>query len=258
MVDSSPAVAGGIVYVGSEDNKTYALNATNGNLIWSYKTGGPVYSSPAVVGGVVYVGSNDGKVYAIGLSRNSDVAITGVTFYTAVGHGFTAPINVTVQNMGSYREAFNVTAYSINNLTITTSIALQSVALSSGTSATITLDWNTTGFARGEYTIRAYASPGPNETWANNNYTAASKINITTVADFGGGVPPAFFKFDGEIGGDDLALFLQCYKGTASPEAMFLADLGGGVPPKFFDCDGKVGGDDLALFLICYKGLGPT
>ena len=30
-----------------------------------FLTGGPVFSSPTVVGGVVYVGSNDGKVYAI-------------------------------------------------------------------------------------------------------------------------------------------------------------------------------------------------
>ncbi|MEM4389458.1 MAG: right-handed parallel beta-helix repeat-containing protein [Candidatus Micrarchaeia archaeon] len=68
QVESSPAVADGIVYVGSYDNKTYALNATTGELIWSYMTGGPVYSSPAVADGKVYVGSWDKNVYALNAS----------------------------------------------------------------------------------------------------------------------------------------------------------------------------------------------
>jgi len=82
-------------------------------------------------------------------------------------------------------------------------------------------------------------------------------ILITKVGDLGGGVPPAFFSCDGSVDGKDLALFLQCYKGTAPAEAMYLGDLGGGVPPQFYDCDGKVDGKDLSLFLQCFKGLGP-
>ena len=49
---SSPAVANGMVYVGSEDNNVYALNATTGAKLWSYTTGGEVLSSPAVANGV--------------------------------------------------------------------------------------------------------------------------------------------------------------------------------------------------------------
>jgi outer membrane protein assembly factor BamB len=64
-VDSSPAVVGGFVYVGSDDNSTYCLNAATGKLVWSYKTGGGVYSSPAVAGGLVYVGSADYNVYCL-------------------------------------------------------------------------------------------------------------------------------------------------------------------------------------------------
>ena len=63
-VFSSPAVAGGVVYVGSFDRNVYALNAATGAKIWSSTTGAPIESSPAVAGGVVYVGSDDGKVYA--------------------------------------------------------------------------------------------------------------------------------------------------------------------------------------------------
>jgi hypothetical protein len=65
-VESSPAVADGVVYVGSDDNNVYALNASTGITIWTYGTTGLVDSSPAVANGVVYVGSNDYSVYAFG------------------------------------------------------------------------------------------------------------------------------------------------------------------------------------------------
>jgi outer membrane protein assembly factor BamB len=41
------------LYVGSLDDRIYALNAANGRLPCSYTTGGFVYSSPAVANGVV-------------------------------------------------------------------------------------------------------------------------------------------------------------------------------------------------------------
>jgi hypothetical protein len=64
LVASSPTVADGKVYVGSNDNKLYCLNALNGAFIWSYRTNGPIHSSPSVANGVVYIGSFDTKVYA--------------------------------------------------------------------------------------------------------------------------------------------------------------------------------------------------
>ena len=36
---SSPAVANGVVYVGSIDDNVYALNAATGAKLWSYTTG---------------------------------------------------------------------------------------------------------------------------------------------------------------------------------------------------------------------------
>ena len=64
-VFSSPAVANGVVYVGSVDGNVYALKASTGAKLWSYTTGGYAYPSPAVANGVVYVGSDDGNVYAL-------------------------------------------------------------------------------------------------------------------------------------------------------------------------------------------------
>ena len=63
-IASSPAVAGGIAYVGSSDAKLYAYDATTGAVRWSQSTGGEVLGSPAVAAGVVYTGSADTKLYA--------------------------------------------------------------------------------------------------------------------------------------------------------------------------------------------------
>jgi hypothetical protein len=54
------------VYFGSCDSYLFALNAFDGSIIWSYRTGGFLFSSPAIANGVAYIGSYDGKVYAFG------------------------------------------------------------------------------------------------------------------------------------------------------------------------------------------------
>jgi len=66
-VHSSPAIGSdGTVYVGSYDNKLYAINGKSGVKLWEFKTGEPVTSSPAIGSdGTIYVGSNDKKLYAI-------------------------------------------------------------------------------------------------------------------------------------------------------------------------------------------------
>jgi hypothetical protein len=88
FVQSSPAVAGGVVYVGSLDHNVYALNATTGAQVWNYTTGGEVVSSPAVAGGFVYVGSDDDKVYAFGPGVFLSLYALNIT--TTAG-GMTAP-----------------------------------------------------------------------------------------------------------------------------------------------------------------------
>lgn len=65
-VDSSPAVGSdGTIYVGSNDFNLYAIDS-DGSLKWKYATGGAVISSPAIGNdSTIYVGSQDGKLYAI-------------------------------------------------------------------------------------------------------------------------------------------------------------------------------------------------
>ncbi|MCW4047438.1 MAG: PQQ-binding-like beta-propeller repeat protein [Candidatus Bathyarchaeota archaeon] len=64
-VISSPSVADGIVYVGSQDKNIYALGAWSGNLIWNFTTQHAIESSPAVANGKVYTGGDDGYVYCL-------------------------------------------------------------------------------------------------------------------------------------------------------------------------------------------------
>ncbi len=66
-INSSPAVVNGVVYLGSYDHKVYALDAKTGTRLWSYPTGSNIYSSPAVAQGVVYIGSANGNMYAFHL-----------------------------------------------------------------------------------------------------------------------------------------------------------------------------------------------
>jgi hypothetical protein len=72
-VFSSPAVADGVVYVGSFDNKTYALNATNGDPIWNFPAGKWTDSSPAIVDGVVYVGALFVDLYALNATNGDEL-----------------------------------------------------------------------------------------------------------------------------------------------------------------------------------------
>jgi eukaryotic-like serine/threonine-protein kinase len=62
---SSPAIAGGIAYIGSGDHYVYALDAATGALRWKFLTGDVVHASPAVAGAAVYVGSWDRYFYAL-------------------------------------------------------------------------------------------------------------------------------------------------------------------------------------------------
>lgn len=74
---SSPAVADGIVYAGSRDRALYAFDARKGgDPLWGAKFGGEIDSSPAVANGVVYVGSEDYNVYALD-------AVTGAQLWSA-------------------------------------------------------------------------------------------------------------------------------------------------------------------------------
>jgi eukaryotic-like serine/threonine-protein kinase len=70
-VESSPVAASGAVYVGADDGNLYAINATTGANLWSYKLGEPqqLRCSPALANGYIYMGSSGLFVTSLGLSQ---------------------------------------------------------------------------------------------------------------------------------------------------------------------------------------------
>lgn len=67
FIPSSPAVADGMVFVGATDRYLYALNETNGRLLWKYMPGGGIHRSqcPAVASGMVFIGTDGPRIFAL-------------------------------------------------------------------------------------------------------------------------------------------------------------------------------------------------
>ncbi len=86
-MESSPAVAYGQVFIGSDDHTIYAFDADTGALDWRFQTGDIIQlTSPAVANGVVYCGSSDRNIYALDASTGAEL-----WHYTAGAEMNTAP-----------------------------------------------------------------------------------------------------------------------------------------------------------------------
>jgi len=112
----------------------------------------------------------------------ADIATTNVsTSKTVVGQGYNVSLSVTVENQGDYTETFNLTVYA--NETI---IETKEVTLTSGNSTTITFTWNTSGFAKGNYTISAVADTVPGETDTADNTKDDGTVLVSIAGDVNG------------------------------------------------------------------------
>jgi len=117
------------------------------------------------------------------LSPGHDVAIKDVTpSKTFVGQNYSLSIRITAKNYGNFTENFNITAYA--NLTVIGT--LTNTTLTRGSSTTITFTWSTTGFAKGNYTISAYAAPVLGETDTADNTLIGGWVLVTAPGDVNG------------------------------------------------------------------------
>lgn len=66
-VESTAAIAAGVVYIGSQDEHLYALDLATGKERWQYKTG-PIKAPVSVLGQAVLVGDNDGLFHCVDAS----------------------------------------------------------------------------------------------------------------------------------------------------------------------------------------------
>ena len=70
---SSPVVANGIVYFGSQDTNVYAFTAREAGLVWKFKL--PSIPGGAIVAnGVLYITSRDGALYALNAAYGTEIA----------------------------------------------------------------------------------------------------------------------------------------------------------------------------------------
>ncbi len=88
---AAPTVDGDTVYVTSADHNVYALNLENGQVRWTFSTGGWVWGGVVRSGDLLYVGSMDHAVYALRASDGQQVwrfeAPAAVPGTPAVGDG---------------------------------------------------------------------------------------------------------------------------------------------------------------------------
>jgi hypothetical protein len=177
-----------------------------------------------------------------------DIAVTNVTSpKIVVCQGFNCcDINVTVANQGSYTETFNVTVYANDTDTdnATCIATFMNVTLATYTSTNLTFDWKTAGFARGNYTISAYAEPVPNETDIYNNNFTDGLIRVSMVGDLTGAPGHSIWDFvpDRSVDGSDLIVVAMCFGSWP------------GAPPPYrwnANCDitndGFIDGSDLII-----------
>ena len=169
-----------------------------------------------------------------------DVGITSVTTSkNVVGQGYIASINVMMFNYGNDTETASITIY-VNQTIIG---EIYNIDITSRNFTIIPFIWNTTGFAKGNYTISAYAEPVPGETSTADNNSTDGWVVVSMVGDLtGGSENPWDFVPDGVVDGSDLSIVAKCY--GSWPEAQ---------PPMIWNAncdvnnDGVVDGSDLAI-----------
>lgn len=171
----------------------------------------------------------------IKISRTADIATLDVKRHkTVVGQGYNCRINVTVKNEGSFPETFNLTLYANTSV-----IETKEIILESGASTTITFTWNTTCFAKGNYTIWAYAWPVPGETDTADNTFVNGWVVVAMVGDIAGiGTFPNTLP-DGKIDMKDVAVVSKQF-GIHHPDPRY-------IPNYDINGDGKNDMKDIAI-----------
>jgi parallel beta-helix repeat protein len=178
---------------------------------WSDYTGSDVYGGPFQnvtgsdgIGDTSYVlDLNNVDNYPLITPLVHDVGITSVSASkTVVEKGYTMNISVQIINYGAQTETFNVVTRA--NSTV---MKMQTAALAAGASDTLTCIWDTSAFAKGNYSISAYAGPIQGESVTADNNSTDGWVVVAAVGDITGpnGYP------DGTIDGSDLIVVARCF-----------------------------------------------
>lgn len=132
-------------------------------------------------------GNNESELYAPEIT-NRDVAALGVTTSKSgcvpaetVGQNQMANITVTVENQGVTVETFNVTAYAN-----ATAIGSQQITMDPAEVRVLNFLWDTSGFAKGNYSLTAQADVLLGETDIDDNVFNYGWVFVTLAGDVDG------------------------------------------------------------------------
>jgi hypothetical protein len=117
-----------------------------------------------------------------------DIAIKNIIpIKTVVGQNLTTPIDITIENEGTVVEtSFEITLYANTTIAKTQVMSL----LTNGTSIIMRFNWTTTGFAKGNYTLSAYAWPVPGETDTADNMLVDGIVTVAMIGDISSPTKP--------------------------------------------------------------------
>jgi len=128
------------------------------------------------------VGNNIDRYPLVKPFSPHDIGIINIpTSKTVVGQGYQLNITAKILNYGINTETFTITVYA--HITV---ITQTQITLTSRKSTTITFTWDTTGFAKGSYTITAKAEPVPGETDTADNTFEDGMVLVTFLGDVNG------------------------------------------------------------------------
>lgn len=172
---------------------TWNDNYPSGGNYWNDYAGADMYRGPYQnitgsdgIGDTPYViDANNTDYYPLmkPYGGTHDVGIDNITrSKIVVGQGYNLSISIKIINYGFQTETFNLTVYA--NIVPIQSIT--DIALSSRNSTVITFTWNTTGFAYGNYTIKAEITTVPGETDTTDNTYVDNIVLVTIPGDCNG------------------------------------------------------------------------
>jgi parallel beta-helix repeat protein len=169
-------------------HNTWDNGYPDGGNYWSTHSNVDVYSGPGQneVGGdgiadtaynIVFA-ETDHYPLAKPFSEH-DIGVLDVTpLKTIVGQGFTMHITSGILNYVIHSEFFTAKVYANTMVTIT-----QKIPLEKRKSTIITFVWDTTGFARGNYTLKVCAEPVQGETDDTDNSLTSSNVTVVIPGD---------------------------------------------------------------------------
>jgi outer membrane protein assembly factor BamB len=175
IILSSPAVANGVVYIGSSDDKLYAFDAAGSvncsgapktcSPLWKAATTGYIESSPVVENRVVYIGSGDSSLYAFGLENIPPTTSVVIPSNGATVSGTTLLDASASDDVSVSRVEFHLTGGSYHDTLI---------GVATPTQYGWIYHWDSTSVPNGAYTLNSVAT----DPAGNVGHSAGVSINV--------------------------------------------------------------------------------